>query len=297
MRAKFAWIVQLLQLFLIDAWISNHRSSRNIGTSQLHTATTAAAEVIGGGRIGSFLASAGDARLLGRGDSIDPNQAGNPILICTRNDSLEAIIQNCPKERRSDLVFLQNGYLDGLLQQHNLMDNTQVLLYLSIPSLGATPVDGVTSFNPEGLTTAVGKHASAFAERLQTLNMKCNVVDAANYRPAMFEKLIWICTYMLVGTAKDCKSVGEAGVQHKELVEQVISELMVAVQNAEGISFAPGTLQRLAAYTDVVADFPCGVKEFEWRNQYFYQLDCPTHNGLLEQCAKDGKLGFELPPK
>ena len=103
---------------------------------------------------------------------------------------------------------------------------------------------------------------------------------------------------MLVGTAKDCKSVGQAGSDHKQLVQDVISELTAAVSKKEGISFKDGTIERLAAYTDVVTDFPCGVKEFEWRNKYFYDLGddaCPIHNGLLRECAAAGKLGFELP--
>lgn len=103
---------------------------------------------------------------------------------------------------------------------------------------------------------------------------------------------------MLVGTAKDCFSVGQAGEDYKELVEQVVSELVAAVSAKEGIEFQDGTIERLAAYTDVVADFPCGVKEFEWRNQYFYNLGddaCPTHNALLRECADKGALGFELP--
>lgn len=103
---------------------------------------------------------------------------------------------------------------------------------------------------------------------------------------------------MLVGTAKECKSVGEAGSDHKETVEAVINELVAAVSAKEGITFPDGTVKRLAAYTDVVADFPCAVKEFEWRNQYFYNLGdeaCPTHNGLLKECADKGFLGFELP--
>ena len=69
---------------------------------------------------------------------------------------------------------------------------------------------------------------------------------------------------MLVGTAKDCASVGQAGTEHKQLVEDVISELVAAVSAKENITFQSGTIERLAAYTDVVADFPCGVKEFEW---------------------------------
>ena len=103
---------------------------------------------------------------------------------------------------------------------------------------------------------------------------------------------------MLVGTAKECKSVGQAGAEHEELVEQIVNELAAAVSAKEGISFPPGTVERLAAYTDVVADFPCGVKEFEWRNQYFYDLGdeaCPTHNGLLRECKEKGFLAFALP--
>lgn len=103
---------------------------------------------------------------------------------------------------------------------------------------------------------------------------------------------------MLVGTAKECKSVGEAGAQHAELVEQIVNELVAAVGAKEGIAFPAGTMERLAAYTDVVADFPCAVKEFEWRNQYFYSLGdgaCPTHNALLRECKEKGFLAFELP--
>jgi hypothetical protein len=103
---------------------------------------------------------------------------------------------------------------------------------------------------------------------------------------------------MLVGTTKECKSVGEAGSVHGDLVAKVIGELVSAVSTNENIAFPEGTSERLAAYTDVVADFPCGVKEFEWRNQYFYNLGddaCPTHNALLRECQEKGLLAFELP--
>lgn len=272
--------------------------SRTTATA-LNAATGHSTVVIGGGRIGSILAA--DATLLGRTDSIqtsiDPNGTG-PIYIATRNDVLEGIVDDCPAGRRKDLVFLQNGYLDAFLERKGLRQNTQALLYLSVPALGVEPVDGITRVNPEGLTAATGEWAQAFADKLSTLNLKMNVVTPEQYRPAMFEKLIWISTYMLVGTAKDCSSVGQAGNEHKQLVEDVITELIAAVSAKEGISFTSGAIERLAAYTDVVADFPCGVKEFEWRNQYFYDLGdeaCPVHNGLLRECAEAGKLSFELP--
>ncbi len=129
------------------------------------TTTLTTAEIIGNGRIGSLLASAGNCRVLGRNDVIDPNNEGHPIFIATRNDALDAIVDSCPVNRRNDLVFLQNGYLDDFLSSKGLLDNTQVLLYLSVPSKGAEPIDGVTSYNPEGLTMATGKHAMAFARR------------------------------------------------------------------------------------------------------------------------------------
>ena len=160
-------------------------------TSTSTNSATSMAEIIGSGRIGSLLAEAGNCRVLGRNDKIDPNNVGYPIYIATRNDALASIVDNCPINRRNDLVFLQNGYLDDFLASKGLLDNTQVLLYLSVPSKGATPIDGITSYNPEGLTMATGIHAAAFAHRLEALKMKCHVVEPSVYRPAMFEKLMY----------------------------------------------------------------------------------------------------------
>lgn len=165
-----------------------------IGETDVESGTAATStmmsEIIGAGRIGDFLATAGECVVLGRSDAIDPERTGQPILIATRNDSLESIVENCPEHRRPDLVFLQNGYLDNFLREKNLLDNTQVLLYLSVTAKGAAPIDGVTAVNPEGLTTATGRHAQAFADRLAALNMKCKVVTPEEYRSAMFEKLM-----------------------------------------------------------------------------------------------------------
>ena len=254
--------------------------------------------IIGGGRIGSLLEKGGESILLKRGDSISPENEGTPILIATRNDSLDKIIDKCPENRLKDLVFLQNGYLDGFLEKKGLADNTQSLLYLSVASMGADAVDGVTAVSPEGLTAATGVHAQALAERLAALDLKCKVIGPDEYKPAMFEKLIWISTYMLVGTAKECASVGQAGKDHADVVEAVVSELLAAVSAKEEIEFPDVAMARLSAYTDVVADFACGVKEFEWRNEYFYKLGdeaCPTHNALLRECKEKVFLGFDLP--
>mmetsp|Transcript_1196 Transcript_1196/g.2712 ORF Transcript_1196/g.2712 Transcript_1196/m.2712 type:complete len:335 (+) Transcript_1196:144-1148(+) len=255
------------------------------------------AAIVGNGRIGGALSEAGNCVVLERGDSIDVDGEG-PILLATRNDALDEIIDNCPENRRKDLVFLQNGYLDDFLEKKGLSENSQVLLYLSVAAKGMPPTDGVTTFNPEGLTASTGEWAQAFADRLASIDLKCNVVSATDYRPAMFEKLMWISTYMLVGAANNCATVGDAGKDHSDTVESIVKELVAAVSAKEGIEFPEGTLERLKSYTDVVADFPCGVKEFEWRNQYFWNIGddaVPIHNGLLKECAEKGILPFELP--
>ena len=111
-------------------------------------------------------------------------------MIATRNDALSGIVDKCPENRKKDLVFLQNGYLDDFLKEKGLLDNTQALLYLSVTAKGVEPVDGVTAVNPEGLTAVTGEHAQALTDRLAALNLKCRVLTPEEYRPAMFEKLM-----------------------------------------------------------------------------------------------------------
>jgi len=39
------------------------------------------------------------------------------VYVATRNDALASVIEKCPKERKSDLVFYgQNGYIEDFLQ-------------------------------------------------------------------------------------------------------------------------------------------------------------------------------------
>ena len=299
----------VLQAILVGAWSSppitrtkgnqGRKDSRvGLATSDDVTAPSPPfAAIVGNGRIGGALSESGNCIVLGRGDSIDPDGEG-PILLATRNDALDEIIEKCPVNRRKDLVFLQNGYLDDFLEKKGLAQNSQVLLYLSVPAKGVAPTDGVTAFNPEGLTASTGEWAQAFADRLASINLKCNVVTPIDYRPAMFEKLMWISTYMLVGAANNCATVGDAGNDHSDTIDSIVKEFVAAVSAKEGITFPDGTLERLKSYTDVVADFPCGVKEFEWRNKYFWDLGddaVPIHNKLLRDCAEKGILSFELP--
>ena len=75
----------------------------------------------------------------------------------------------------ADLVFFQNGMLEPWLESKGLNDANQVLAYFAVSKLGATPVDGKTDTNPEGLTAAYGKWASAVAARLNAGGLSCKV--------------------------------------------------------------------------------------------------------------------------
>lgn len=59
------------------------------------------AVVVGGGRVGQALLSMGPPGrdvLVGRGEKV-PDDAPGPILVCTRNDDLDAVLESTPKSR------------------------------------------------------------------------------------------------------------------------------------------------------------------------------------------------------
>ena len=82
--------------------------------------------IVGGGRIGSTLASFGDSVILKRGEPFPAEPASGPIYVCTRNDALDGIIEATPPHRREDLVFMQNGMLEAFLESKGLASATQV---------------------------------------------------------------------------------------------------------------------------------------------------------------------------
>lgn len=75
----------------------------------------------------------------------------------------------------ADLVFFQNGMLEPWFHGRGLGDAGQVLAYFAVSKLGEPPTDGKTDTDPEGLTAAYGKWASAVATRLHAGGLSCKV--------------------------------------------------------------------------------------------------------------------------
>ena len=227
--------------------------------------------IVGGGRIGSLLADLGEPGdvLVKRNEHIPSEPTHGPIYVCTRNDALDAIVESCPPARRQDLVFLQNGMLGEFLTSKNLADASQVLVYLAVAKLGEKPTDGITDTNPEGLTSATGKWASAFKARLEKGGLTCHVREGDAYTRAMLEKHVWICAFMMVGALHGGITVGQVESEHTDELRQLVDELVAAGEEELGVKLQPGVFDRLSAYGRAVSHFPTAVKEFEWRNGWF----------------------------
>ena len=112
--------------------------------------------VIGAGKVGGLLARGDSCAVVTRyrGWSALDEAAGDPIAVCVHNDDLASVLTNVPRQRRTDLVFLQPGILDPWLEDHGLEGNTRGLLYFSVPERGATdPVQWCGSESRESGST------------------------------------------------------------------------------------------------------------------------------------------------
>ncbi|XP_050383039.1 uncharacterized protein LOC126799826 [Argentina anserina] len=253
------------------------------------------AVIVGGGRVGQALndMGSGDDLLVKRGQHV-PLDFEGPILVCTRNDDLEAVLESTPRPRWNDLVFFQNGMLEPWLETKGLSDANQVLAYFAVSKLGEPPVDGITDTNPEGLTASYGKWASAVADRLLAGGLTCKVLEKEAFQKQMLEKLIWISAFMLVGARHPGATVGAVEKDHRSEVSRLIAELAAAAAAEKGLVFEGAMEDRLCAYSRAVAHFPTAVKEFKWRNGWFYSLSekaiaegkpdpCPLHTAWLKE--------------
>lgn len=184
--------------------------------------------------------------------------------------------------------------LDPWYESKGLIDANQVLAYFAISKLGEAPVDGITDTNPEGLTAAYGKWASAVAGRLNAAGLSCKVLEKEAFEKQMLEKLIWISAFMLVGARHPGATVGAVEKDYRSEVSSLIAELASAVTAERQLVFEEGIEERLCAYSRAVAHFPTAVKEFKWRNGWFYSLSekaiaagkpdpCPLHTAWLKE--------------
>jgi hypothetical protein len=76
-----------------------------------------------------------------------------PIVVCTRNDDLQSIVEATAADRREDLVFIQNGMLQPWLDAQGLGENTQVSqAAITWPASAASAVNTITCCQLAGIS-------------------------------------------------------------------------------------------------------------------------------------------------
>ena len=194
-----------------------------------------------------------------------------------------------------DLVFLQNGVLKPWLEEKGLQNCTQMLAYFAVAKMGDPVTDGKTELNPEGLTSITGKWGQAVADRLHAAGLSCHVLSKEEYEVRMYEKLIWICAFMIVGANHGGCTVGEVCEAHRSEVADIIGELAGVITATDGTTFPAGLVDRLVSYGKSVSHFPTALKELEWRNGFFFSLSQKAlSSGGEDPAPLHSKLLFKL---
>lgn len=217
-------------------------------------------QVLGAGRIGTSLAKRAEAhgeRCVVHGRDARSFGEG-PILVATRNDDLADVLQQVPEARHADLVFVQNGWIAGWLEEQGLGENTRGLLYFA-----ATARHG--DIDPGTTSVFHGPHAERVAAWFRSIDLDAEAVDAGRYAEVELEKLAWLCVFGPLCQAHDC-TVGEVIDAHPEQLRELTAEL-AAFGRVVGVDVGTEALLKgLIRYSRTIPGYTAGVKEWRWRN-------------------------------
>ena len=247
--------------------------------------------VIGQGRVGAALAALDPtATAVDRSEGWEAlnRAAGEPVLVCTRNDDLPGVVARVPPHRHEDLVFVQNGMLRGWLEEARLSSVTRGLLFFAVPSRGA-PID------VGGESPFCGPHAARVVAWLRAQGVAAVELDATAFAKLELEKLLWNCVFGLLCEV-EAASVGAVLDRARNEFEALSAELLEVGRRGMSLDFTDAErtdlIDRLAAYSRSIAEYRGAVKEWNWRNGWFVataaalDIPCPRHDALLQRIGR-----------
>ena len=242
--------------------------------------------IIGGGRIGTMLSNLSkysdySVRVLHRGEQ--DLLADGPIIVCTRNDDLDGVMEWIPSERTSDLIFVQNGMLTSWFETHDLTTMTTALLYVAVGSVGSDPVDGQR-------TVVTGPNAQVFQTLMETLGLQCRCISETEFNVEMVEKFLWNCIFGILCSVYQL-SVGQIVESHRVELSDLTQELLWVCMTQLKFSMTKDERtsleERLCAYSMSIYEYRGAVKEWPWRNGWLVNthLPQPLHRTFLENAV------------
>lgn len=254
--------------------------------------------VIGAGRIGRALKRLADdsgepCALVTResGWAALAGPPGDPILVATRNDDLDAVLGRVPEHRRHDLVFIQNGALHPWLNHRQLAGNTRGLLFMAVPDRESAPTFGTS---PSPFT---GPHALVVARWMVHIGASAQVVDWPRFLAWYAEKLMWNAAFGLMCQVHD-GDVGTVCDDHEDELRSLVSELNAVCRAALNVGLEEAWIaDRLISYSRTISSYRGAVKEWPWRNGWFvaeavrFGVDAPVHERLLRAAGFEAELG------
>ncbi len=242
-----------------------------------------------GGRIGGLLAGMRDGPWAPQGirrgalrAALGAPGPAAPIVVCTRNDDLDAVLADVHPSRHRDLVFLQNGMFQPALAARGLADATQGVLYVAVTQPGGDPVPG-------GPSALWGRWADTVAGMMQAHGVEAQAVDRTGLQREIAVKLAWICCFGLIGEREQA-SVGALLDGHRGALRALCDELHPLLVAALGLDLGEDALwARIEGYGERVRHFPARLKERRWRNGWVAEasrargIDTPIHDRLLAE--------------
>lgn len=103
-------------------------------------------------------------------------------------------------------------------------------MYFVVVKLGDFFLDGKMDMNFEGLIVVMGKWVKVMVVWFYFVGFLCKVLDVEEFKKLMFEKLIWICVFMLVGVRYLGVMVGVVEKEYWKEVEDFINEFVGVVE-------------------------------------------------------------------
>ena len=129
-------------------------------------------------------------------------------------------------------VSSQGSGVRPWLAEHGLLGNTQGLLYVAVPKVGARP-------QPGGESVFWGPWATELAELFASNGIAARALsDAAAFQREIAVKFIWTAVLGLLGEATG-RAVGPICVEQRAVVEALCAELAPVLARALGASVLP----------------------------------------------------------